>query len=618
MENPEDTTQLPAILGTNKYQINSSLVANSSDYFGDIIEESGNDADGPVQHQVTYEVTVEEKKEADAPSSVNIDSGANDPNSHEGVADDAASKPPPQAVVVEASSTITFKFSYQPREYEQEYYDQLFYHVASTSNTPIIDKPKEEIIVSPKEAAKLFYKSGVPSERLRMIWNMATLPSTPLPPGTKPPPSMTHGQFRVAVRLIQLFQNRVAAVNEQLTVSEDGAGGGRDGGSDCRLAPAYFNGISGEIIPLPNNNTVDAIKSVSASDSNGVPASKPNEMTSQARRRSSSLSSSEEKRPSNGSMNGNRPAYEEAKNDTAKPMSRVEMEREIRRLKAMVSTLQREVKELKRGNANNVQRNNVPREDEDPTVGVEIYWGDRKGKELSSQQPQQSPQPQQRSLTPNERPLPSKISRSSRISRSSTPTAPQYTAMDERRRLSQSQNIPAMHPSIPRRTKTNLGIPAASGAETVAAQVLAPAQTISIPEEAESLTSQMHAVRRQEEFDTLLSQAKESIEGDVGSKGSGSRQSNRSVTFRPALVGITTRRSGSARGNRPADLSASARHIVRDKTGRVELYTKVDVEPPSTKAVDLAPLNPPPFRPSIDDEPIPVAHNHRMSLIRRR
>ena len=191
--------------------------------------------------------------------------------------------------------------------------------------------------------------------------------------------------------------------------------------------------------------------------------------------------------------------------------------------------------------------------------------------------------------------------------------SPQYPPIDERRRLSQSQNIPAMHPSIPRRTKTHLGIPA-SGAGTGAAQV-APAQPTRIPEEGESLTSQMHAVRRQEQFDTLLSQAKERTESDGGSK-TGSRHSNRSGSFRPARLGNTPTRP-SLKDNRPADLSASARHIVRDKTGRVDLYRKVEVEPPSTKAVDLAPLNPPPFRPSFD-EPPPVAQHHRMSLIRRR
>ncbi len=169
MENPaEETTQLPAIIGTNKYQVNSSLVAVSSDYIGDIIEAtSGDEVDGPVQNQDTYDVTAEEKKEADVQSSAPIDSGVanNDPNSHEGVADNADSKPPPQAVLVDALPSITFKFSYQPQGYEQEYYDQLFYHVASTSNTPITGIPYEQIIDSPKEPARVCYWEGVPSER---------------------------------------------------------------------------------------------------------------------------------------------------------------------------------------------------------------------------------------------------------------------------------------------------------------------------------------------------------------------------------------------------------------------------------------------------------------------
>ena len=120
----------------------------------------------------------------------------------------------------------------------------------------------------------------------------------------------------------------------------------------------------------------------------------------------------------------------------------------------------------------------------------------------------------------------------------------------------------------------------------------------------------MHAVREQEEFDTLLSHAKERTEGENGSK-TGSRQSNRSGSYRPTRVA-----KRSARNNRPADLSASARHIVRDKTGKVELYTNFEVER-STKAVDLAPLNPPPLPPSFDEQ-VPVAQNHRRSLMRRR
>jgi len=599
------------------------MKANSSDY-GDIMEEGGEEVGNPPETSADtterdhddYRMTAEEKKEADIPIvSVPIDSSTNnDPNSHVEVVNNETSKPPLPAVVVGVSSSIiTFKFSYEPRDYEQEYYDQLFSRVASTSNTPVAaNKPKEEIIVPPKEAAKLFYTSGVPPERLRMVWNMATLPSTPLPPGAKPPPSMTYGQFKVAVRLIQLFQNRVAAVDEQLTVSEENSGeggGGSDGGLVVRLAPAYFNGISGEFVPLPNNNAAEAIKTmygVPASETNEVPASTPNGVTRQARRRSSSLSSNEEKRPSNGRMNGNMPAYEEA-NNAAQPMSLVEMEREIRRLSVMVGSLQREVKELKRDNAN-VPRNTIV-EDEDPTVGVEIYWGERKEKEQS---------PEKRAVTPNEVPLKAKVAKTPKNLRSSMPTPPQYATMDNRKntvsrnRLSQSQNIPAMHPSIPRRTKNHLGIHA-SGAATGVAQVSM--QSIQIPEEGESLTSQMHAVRKQEEFDTLLSHAKDRVEGDSASK-TGSRHSNRSGSFRPALLSNTPRRN--RRDNRPADLSASARHIIRDKTGKVELY-KVEPEPPSTKAVDLTPLNPPPLRPTFGEEaPIPVTQNHRRSLIRRR
>ena len=285
----EDTTSTPVPLAQhhvqnqNRHQqLHSSLRANSSDFIGNVLDEGGEEEEN---HAADDELTAEEKKDADIGLSVPTASAssANDPKSHEGVAQNETSAPPLPAVG--GSAMITFKFSYQPRDYEQNYYDQLFYHVASTSNTPVSEnKPKEEIIVSPNEAAKLFYKSGVPSERLRMIWNMATLPSTPLPPGTKPPPSMTYGQFRVAVRLIQLFQNRVAAVDEQLTVS------GSDEGSASRLAPAYFNGISGEIIPLPNNNVVQVIKTMyggSPSESNEVSASKPNEVTRLARRRTS-------------------------------------------------------------------------------------------------------------------------------------------------------------------------------------------------------------------------------------------------------------------------------------------------------------------------------------------
>lgn len=548
------------------------------------MEEAVGEMDNPVttvdattNHNDGDELTAEEKKEADITPVPQCKEDV--PINHDEVADNETSSNPPLPSVVSGSSIMTFKFSYEPRDYEQEYYDNLFYHVVSTSNIPIAaaDKPKEEIVVSPKEAAKLLYTSGVPPERLRMIWNMATLPSTPLPPGANPPPAMTNGQFRVAVRLIQLFQNRVAAVDEQLNVSDEartvysGSEGGFVLNKSDRLAPAYFNGVSGEIIPLPKN--IETIKT------NGVSPSKSNGLTRQVKRRSSktslsSLSINEEKTPSNGRTNA------------PQPMPLAEMEREIRRLSTMVSTLQGEVEELKRGNVY-APRNNIA--DEDPSVGVEIYWGQRKVKEIS---------PDERISTPNELPLKAKVSTRSINSKSFVPTPPQFAAMNNRRinvsrnRLSQSQNIPTTHPSISRRAKGNLGVSTPGGA--VGTDVQVSRQPMKIPEDGVSLTSQMQAVRREEEFNALLGHAKERMEGDGGSN-AGSRKSNRSGSFRPVRLNQSMEQRRYPNGNRPAELAASARHIVRDKAGKVEVYSREEVKPPSTKAVDLAPLNPPPY-----------------------
>ncbi|KAL7473552.1 hypothetical protein ACHAXS_013995 [Conticribra weissflogii] len=169
-----------------------------------------------------------------------------------------------------------FKFQYQPHPFELRYYTNLFSYALTFAN-PSQDDPHrnndpKNRILPPKFAAKLFYTSSIPPEKLRMIWNMATMPSTPIPPGTPPPPAMTFGQFCVAVRLIQLFQNKVAAKDEMLNAGvsydtgEDGAeranakndkkskdesgtvakNKGPDG-----LVPAFFRGISEEIVPLP-------------------------------------------------------------------------------------------------------------------------------------------------------------------------------------------------------------------------------------------------------------------------------------------------------------------------------------------------------------------------------
>jgi hypothetical protein len=211
-------------------------------------------------------------------------------------------------------------------------------------------------------------------------------------------------------------------------------------------------------------------------------------------------------------MNGNMPAYNET--TYSQPMPLAEMESEIRRLSAIVSTLQREVKELKRGKAYYMSpRNNVA--DEDPSVDVEIYWGARKEKEQTPDKTETTPS--------SELPLKQRASTSSINSKSSMPThPPQFAAM----------NIPTMHPSFSRRARGNLGM-STSGAASGTVHVSQ--QPLKIPEDGESLTAQMHAVRKEEEFDTLLSHAKDRMEGDGGSN-AGSRQSNRSGSFRPVRL----------------------------------------------------------------------------------
>jgi len=133
-----------------------------------------------------------------------------------------------------------FKFNYHPLPHEKEYYETLCSY-AKSHNSPDISTD----IISPGAAAKLFITSGIPSDRLRMIWNMSVLPATPYPQGTVPPPAMTSGQFYASVRLIQLFQNRMTAKDEMLRVDE---------GVD--MSPAYFAGVSGVLIPLPDEDAM--------------------------------------------------------------------------------------------------------------------------------------------------------------------------------------------------------------------------------------------------------------------------------------------------------------------------------------------------------------------------
>ncbi|KAL3758084.1 hypothetical protein ACHAWU_009288 [Discostella pseudostelligera] len=131
--------------------------------------------------------------------------------------------------------STTFKFHYEPLEFERNYYHQLF-DLAKANSSSVDD----DTIIPPKDAAKLFVTSGIPPDRLRVIWNMSVLPATPYPPGTKPPPAMNAGQFQVAVRLIQLYQNRITAKDEWLRVPKE-----------VQMAPAYFDGVSGVLVPMP-------------------------------------------------------------------------------------------------------------------------------------------------------------------------------------------------------------------------------------------------------------------------------------------------------------------------------------------------------------------------------
>jgi hypothetical protein len=70
------------------------------------------------------------------------------------------------------SNTFVSKFSYEPRADESAYYQGLFNYVASFLKH---NEKKNEIILPPKLVAeKLFLASKIPSEKLRVIWNMAT------------------------------------------------------------------------------------------------------------------------------------------------------------------------------------------------------------------------------------------------------------------------------------------------------------------------------------------------------------------------------------------------------------------------------------------------------------
>jgi hypothetical protein len=135
------------------------------------------------------------------------------------------------------------KFRYDPPDNERPYYDRLF-RLARGSPRGIEENGDDNdvddglIILPPGDAARFFLTSGVPSDRLRLIWNMAVAPAIPYPKGVKPPPAMTKCQFQSAVRLIQLYQNKVSALNETLSVVDD---------INKVLKPVYFGSLTRSI-----------------------------------------------------------------------------------------------------------------------------------------------------------------------------------------------------------------------------------------------------------------------------------------------------------------------------------------------------------------------------------
>lgn len=144
------------------------------------------------------------------------------------------------------------KFRYDPPDNERPYYDRLF-RLARGSPRGVEENDQKQdcdtnededgVILPPSDAARFFLTSGVPSDRLRLIWNMAVAPAIPYSKGVKPPPAMRKCQFQNAVRLIQLYQNKVTALNETLSVVDD---------TKKVLKPVYFGSLTRSIEGIHN------------------------------------------------------------------------------------------------------------------------------------------------------------------------------------------------------------------------------------------------------------------------------------------------------------------------------------------------------------------------------
>ena len=590
-----------------------------------------------------------------------------------------------QAASFSNRDQYAFKFSYEPRELEREYYNQLYQHAK-------VDKQSD--ILPPKEAAQLFLTSGIQSDRLRMIWNMAVLPAPRCAKDT-PPPSMARAQFNVAVRLIQLFQNRVTAKDDQLNVSDN-----------MLMAPPFFSGISGVQVAMPWKD-LDQMGHGSGEGSNGTVNRRASNATSNFSTNAMTSGSDAEASAEGGKQQQRRPSIDsngvpaQAKSVTASICSTDQdkifrMEQDIQMLKSQVKTLQLEVKSLKeirqpeQTRLDNRQQRGVSGavapavsssftseytdDDDKPTTDVEMYWGDG-DRSARSRLTEDSDQTK---ISPQRQAPPSAL-KSNPTYHSNTPRPVQSTHIRTPRRSSGrtpksqnfSRNIPRFHSSSqiqapysnqsqrsfaqnPSRGQQHQGAPPQSraaasnqlraslpvnanvsprqtqnrGAEhrnsTATAPVgYAPARNrrlstessyttgssrtmtthksmFSAPnypyrdpfpdsrrsgDETVSLASQLENVNRQEQFNNLLRQTRQTRMRRLSTDSS-------VRSFVPAQLNRNTIAKRNDSAGRPtlhrSSLIESARHIYRTSEGETEIYHEEVA--PSTRAVDLKPL----------------------------
>jgi len=119
----------------------------------------------------------------------------------------------------------TMSVSYIPEPHERPYYEGLFRAA----------DPSGKGSLSGGEAVQFFARAKLPVEVLKNIWTVADQPSTS---------SLDLKKFAVAVRLIQLTQNGQKGQGPTLAVAPG-----------VTLRPAFFEGVSGVSVPMPQAPT---------------------------------------------------------------------------------------------------------------------------------------------------------------------------------------------------------------------------------------------------------------------------------------------------------------------------------------------------------------------------